>query len=47
MKLEILSNGPIYNQKLTAYKRYIKNTPSSGINNYIEICKYKILEKQQ
>ena len=25
--IKILSNGPIYNQKLIACKRYIKNTP--------------------
>ena len=25
--IKILSNGPIYNEKLIAYKRYIKNTP--------------------
>ena len=25
---KILSNGPIYNEKLIAYKRYIKNTPT-------------------
>ena len=34
-------------KNLLPIKDILETLPSSGINNYIEICKYKILEKQQ